>query len=145
MLDAIPRNLLIRNDGGIVFFDQEWQSEKPVELGYLVFRALYDALGMIGSCALPTAGTSTTFSNLLDHFARAIGWKLSTQDMRRYVNEEARFQQLVCGWPEPVLLSLRRTLRVRTRLEDIQSLSNAISKADQHKRELEEKSSGQPS
>jgi hypothetical protein len=105
-----------------VFFDLEWRSEKPVELGYLAFRALCDALNTIRSCARPTAGTSTTVSNLFDHFARAIGWKLSTEDVRRYVNEEARFQQLVCGRPAPVLLSLHRSLPVRERLEDIQSL-----------------------
>ena len=122
LLDAIPRNLSIRNDGGIVFFDLEWQSEKPMELGYLVFRALCDALNTIGSCARPTAGTPTAVSNLFDHFARAIGWRLSTEDVRRYVNEEVRFQQLVCGRPAPVLLSLHRSLPVRERLEDIQSL-----------------------
>jgi SAM-dependent methyltransferase len=122
LLDAIPRNLSIRNDGGIVFFDLEWQSEKPVELGYLVFRALCDALNTIGSCARPAAGTPTAVSNLFDHFARAIGWRLSTEDVRRYVNEEVRFQQLVCGRPAPVLLSLHRSLPVRERLEDIQSL-----------------------
>ena len=76
LLDAIPRNLSIRNDSSIVFFDLEWQSEKPMELGYLVFRALCDALNTIGSCARPTAGTPTAVSNLFDHFARAIGWRL---------------------------------------------------------------------
>jgi hypothetical protein len=55
--------------------------------------------------------------------------------VRRYVNEEVRFQQLLRGWAVPS--EPHRSLPVRARLEDIQSLSDAIWKADQQKRELE--------
>jgi Predicted glycosyltransferases len=39
-IDAIPQNIIIKNDGEVVIFDQEWHLANDFPLGWLIFRAL---------------------------------------------------------------------------------------------------------
>jgi hypothetical protein len=43
-IDVIPRNLIFDSDGTPFFFDQEWKLEEPIELGFIVYRSIFDSL-----------------------------------------------------------------------------------------------------
>ena len=45
--DAIPQNIIINKHGLPVFIDREWILTEPLEIGYLLFRALYTISGNV--------------------------------------------------------------------------------------------------
>lgn len=47
LLDAIPKNLILDEDGTAHFVDLEWNMTEPLELGYVIVRGLFDALNAV--------------------------------------------------------------------------------------------------
>ncbi len=41
LFDAMPKNLIVANDGTFEVIDREWQSAQPLEPGYVLFRGLF--------------------------------------------------------------------------------------------------------
>ena len=131
LLDAIPRNMLVREGGVVEFFDQEWRAEAPVELGYLVYRAMHDALSGVSAAARPAPGTSMGISQLMLCFTRSLGWEVSPDDFRRYHGIEARFQKMVGGWDALDIAALHRQLPAKARIESMQQLSSRLARAEE--------------
>lgn len=95
-LDALPRNLIVEDDGSTRFIDLEWYSTEPIPEAYLVFRALYDSLASLGPVAEPIEGTSLVLRDLVADVSRSQGVELgSTLDA--HWERESEFQSTVLG------------------------------------------------
>ena len=55
-LDATPYNLIEGANGELHFIDLEWETEQPLELGFLVWRGLYSSLNKLRTVAVPATG-----------------------------------------------------------------------------------------
>jgi len=130
LLDAIPRNLMILPDGNVAFFDQEWVSEQPIELGYLVSRSAYDSLFSVTGCAQPAAGVTTHMETLFFQFTRSLKWDLSTTDLERYIEIEAQFQYAAAGSLGFPATAYQNSIPVRPRFEEINRSNEKIASLD---------------
>ncbi len=112
-MDALPRNLVLLDDGGTRFIDQEWQPDGDVTLGYIFFRALFSTLLSVEQCAPGAPGQSDFLLGLVRLGFDALGWELADGALRSYVEREAAFQTAVNGKPFP---DLEQTTALRLRI-----------------------------
>lgn len=123
LLDAVPRNMLRRNDGGCVFIDQEWQLEQPLELGYMLFRGVYLTLLHLGEVAVPAPGTPTRIFDLCNAIMAHLGQAaMQEADIAAYVARENDLQRWASDRPGMQLdIVMAATLRVHNpaRLHDL--------------------------
>lgn len=97
LIDAIPRNLIIRPNGEAVFIDIEWAVDFPLELGFIVFRALYYSLREVKKIAVGSENITRINFDLFLKILNAIDLKVTESDLKRYVDLENLFQDLVSG------------------------------------------------
>lgn len=119
-VDAIPRNLSFDHTETPHFFDQEWKLNEPLEIGFLVYRGIFDSLETLMNCAKPVAGVSLNRLALFQHFTRSLGWKVSPDDIRRYAHLEVRIWKAASGGGERLLSSHHALIPVRAGLRDLQ-------------------------
>lgn len=113
-IDLIPRNM-VRGPDGIKFIDQEWNTKVPIELGFLLFRAVNDALNALDMCAIPAPGVPVVIDHLILEVMKGVGHWVSRDDICRFKDFERQFQE----WVAHEVPSLRseefggRALRLR--------------------------------
>lgn len=119
LIDAIPRNLILRDNGEGAFIDKEWFSTSPVELGYVVFRGLFLSLIYVGSIASPEPGVPLERASVFKNIAKLLGLVVTDSDLGRYANLENDFQLRVKGMgvgdPKGIIssrLEIRTTERI---------------------------------
>ncbi|WP_250507452.1 methyltransferase [Caballeronia sp. GAFFF3] len=96
-VEALPRNLVVSDDGAPHFFGLEWAYGESIELGYLLFRGLYCSLAELRSVAVPAAGTATRFDVLFTRTLNALGADVQPAVLARYVAEERDFEMRTQG------------------------------------------------
>lgn len=96
MIDAVPRNLLVREDAS-EFIDLEWSLRGGVLLGHLCYRGVLLSLMAISSVATPKAMDLRQISYLLDRVMRALNFKDGIGDARYWYAQEYAFQSEVNG------------------------------------------------
>lgn len=96
LIDAIPRNLIIV-DGVPHFIDLEWKLGEQIELGYLLFRAVYVSLWTLRTVAAPAPGTSLRLEDIFTYVISRLGARLEVGALDRYGATEAGLQELVSG------------------------------------------------
>jgi glycosyltransferase involved in cell wall biosynthesis/2-polyprenyl-3-methyl-5-hydroxy-6-metoxy-1,4-benzoquinol methylase len=96
-VDALPRNLIVGDDGRRQFFDLEWRLGESIELGYLLFRGVYCSLWELRSVARPADGTTLRFRSLFEFVLGRLGISLNEADLERYSDEERNFQRYTAG------------------------------------------------
>ena len=99
LIDAIPQNLILGEDGGKHFIDLEWRFPGEIELGYLIFRALHASLTSIDICSEPDADTPLEIGELISDIIGRLGFRMKRADFRRYWEIERSFQEQVSGLP----------------------------------------------
>ncbi|MFL7870946.1 MAG: glycosyltransferase [Anaerolineales bacterium] len=104
-LDAIPQNIILRKDGTAVLIDKEWVIDGPIEVGYLIFRALHLLLNSITRFGSPASGGDMTRDQFIYGSFAAVGLELEKEDYDRYVTFEAGIQQTVTGRPAEEFLN----------------------------------------
>lgn len=94
-IDAVPHNIVIKEDGAPCFIDIEWELAEGVELGHLLMRSLL----LLLACAKPTSSGHSTPSRqeFIIDLLGSVGLQITPADLDRYIGEEARFQQNVTG------------------------------------------------
>jgi len=97
LIDAIPRNLIFRPNGGAVFIDKEWSVTFPLELGYIVFRGLYLILFDVGRIACPEPNVPIKRIDLFREVVQSLGLLITDMDLVRYLTLESDFQRWVTG------------------------------------------------
>lgn len=96
-IDAIPRNLIVEDNVHLTFIDQEWTAAAPVEIGYLLYRGLAEALSGVDFCARPKDGVPTRIADMLIIMTKSLGIDLSIEDLVRYAKAEFLLQERVSG------------------------------------------------
>jgi len=99
LLDAIPKNLIIGQNGERQFFDLEWHTEKPLDLGYLITRALWASLLEVEF--VETSRVEFDISSLIREVSSRLGFPMSRTEIEAYLVQEAAFQQKTFNKPAP--------------------------------------------
>jgi len=98
--DAVPHNIVVQSDGSVFFVDCEWQLERPIEIGYLLFRSLLALIGCMTRFGRPDHHTDgLTRQQFIDGVLTKLGLSLQEADYDRYMALEAEIQQAVTGLP----------------------------------------------
>jgi GT2 family glycosyltransferase/2-polyprenyl-3-methyl-5-hydroxy-6-metoxy-1,4-benzoquinol methylase len=94
-LDAVPQNVVVDNEGTPQLIDLEWEMTAGVELGHLLMRGL---LLLIAS-ATPFSSSTTAIGrrDFIIQLLATAGLTVSEQDLDRYAQAEAEFQEQVTG------------------------------------------------
>jgi GT2 family glycosyltransferase/SAM-dependent methyltransferase len=94
-VDLVPGNLLRTESDRLCFIDLEWESDKPVSLGYLVFRALFESLSGVSSVASPADPRHLRIIHLAEALFERAGFSITPDDMLHFVEQESAFQLAV--------------------------------------------------
>jgi GT2 family glycosyltransferase/SAM-dependent methyltransferase len=97
LMDAMPGNLIVDDEGNARFFDLEWSLLSPTTLGYLAFRALKLSLGQLTAVAMPADSQLLHTDTLLRVVMRRCGFILTTSHVQQYLDTEAAFVAEVLG------------------------------------------------
>ena len=95
--DAIPHNIIIDDKGAITLIDNEWKYANPLEIGYLLFRAVLWSNFSITRYGRPAASADICNFELMQSAFLALGWEFLEADYQRYAAQESRVQELVSG------------------------------------------------
>jgi len=130
LIDAIPKNLIVRSDNETYFIDREWKLDFSIELGYLAFRAIFLSLVSVGRVNLPEPGTSLKRGELFRKVMQSLGLWITEVDMLRYVEMENDFLDWAIGrkgdGAQEILKSELHTVLPGRLLTDLVSHSTAM-------------------
>lgn len=121
-MDLIPRNM-IKDGDRCTFIDQEWDMKVPIELGFLLFRGINDALHALDMCHEPADGVPLVIDQIIMEVLKGLGYWISRDDVRRFKDLERQFQEWV-GGDKPSFIPETfgdRSLKVRPRFEALVS------------------------
>jgi lipopolysaccharide biosynthesis protein/2-polyprenyl-3-methyl-5-hydroxy-6-metoxy-1,4-benzoquinol methylase len=95
--DALPQNIIIDHKQAITLIDNEWKYTNPLEIGYLLFRAVLWSTFSISRFGKPAASAEISNYELMQCAFQALGWDFQEADYQHYSLQESRVQQLVSG------------------------------------------------
>lgn len=117
-VDALPINLLIQ-DTSYRFIDLEINLHREVELGYIIFRAVYVGLARLSSIAPPSDSNFIEVENILYALFAHLGYKLHPDLLDTYYEYEASLTSNVAPVPLKTIKGATPKLRVRSVITDI--------------------------
>lgn len=123
--DALPINLLVQ-ENGYQFIDLEINLHKDVELGYIIFRAVYVSLSRLSSVALPRDSKYIETENILYSLFSQLGFTLSPEQLERYYECEANLVNNVTPLQVATMKGGLSKLRVRPVITEIGESHNRI-------------------
>jgi 2-polyprenyl-3-methyl-5-hydroxy-6-metoxy-1,4-benzoquinol methylase len=124
-VDALPINLLIQVDA-YRFIDLEIDLHQEVELGYLIFRAVYVGLSRLSSIAPPNDPKFIEVENILYALFSYVGFKLQPSLLDAYYEYEASLTSNVTPLQLKTLKGNVSKLRVRPVITEIGESHNRI-------------------
>ncbi|MDJ0994490.1 MAG: hypothetical protein QNI90_13020, partial [Dinoroseobacter sp.] len=95
--DAIPRNLIIAEDGTARFIDLEWNFKEPIEVDFLFVRGMRDALFSLD--VVVRDKQPYEFGELIRLVGAELGISLTSSKFEHYVQRELQFQETVTRFP----------------------------------------------
>lgn len=122
LLDALPRNLILKQDGTPVFIDQEWHLQHSIELGYIVFRALFFSFLTIKAIAIPQDGVPIVILDLFFELTARLQLLITLPDIARYLLIENELQGWVCDTTYLMSLPMVQTYLLPIRVLAINEL-----------------------
>jgi GT2 family glycosyltransferase len=155
--DAVPQNIIIKNDGGVALIDKEWNLTSNIESGHLLLRALGLSIGSITKFGNVNATANITCGQFVDAVLAAI--QMSGVDYERYMAIEEKITEQVTGrpskqvvqwWPAHPLPMLNLNQVLAERDGQIASLNRVVTECNgqiaslthdvaEHKRIIEER------
>lgn len=155
--DAVPQNIIIKNDGSVVLIDQEWNLTSNIELRHLLLRALGLSIGSITKFGNVNTTANITCGQLVDAVLTAI--QTSAVDYDRYMALEEKITERVTGrysnqivqsWPAHPLPMLNLNQALTERDGQISNLNRIVTEregqlasltheVDEYKRIIEER------
>jgi hypothetical protein len=123
--DALPINLIIQ-ENGYQFIDLEINLHKEVELGYIIFRAVYVSLSRLSSVALPRDSKYIETENILYALFSQLGFTLNPKQLERYYEWEANLVSNVTPMQVATMKGAMSRLRVRPVITEIGESHNRI-------------------
>jgi len=98
-LDALPQNAVLDAQGQPHLIDEEWRSDSPITLGFLLFRAMQACALNVSRVAPCTDRTIHTPAQLIEAAFVALGQTLPEAALRSCVEQEAAIQRLIGDAP----------------------------------------------
>lgn len=97
VVDLIPQNLLVNDDGAMRFIDMEWSRAHPLPLGFVAFRGLLETLAGAPAVARPYDAEDLSHATFLLAAFAALGpqWTLDEPAILNYLELEREFQNAV--------------------------------------------------
>ena len=117
-IDAVPINLLMQ-DNGHRFIDLEINLQKDVELGYIVFRAVYVSLSRLSSVASPKDKKYAEAENIIYALFARLGLPLNDEILDAYYECEANLVSNVAPLQIASMKGAISRLRVRPAITDL--------------------------
>lgn len=114
MLDAVPRNLIVRGSEAS-FIDLEWNWAEGVSLGHLCFRAIVHSLTAVASVAQPADEADRSPLHLFGHAMKALGFADVEARVPHWHEQECAFQLLATGVEVPRSLAALQNHRLAVR------------------------------
>jgi len=96
-LDAMPFNLIRDGEGAFRFFDLEWETSEPPEVGLVLFRGLYWSLIRITSVAPPLEPAAAWTLPLIRAVANGTEYPLAEAEIRGYLEKDNRIRNWISG------------------------------------------------
>ncbi len=96
-IDLVPRNLIVAQDGACTFFDQEWEYDEAVEVGYVILRALTTSIMTLRSFSTPFEQAYRQPLTLILKLSESVGFAVSNQYVKDFLGWERTFQECVTG------------------------------------------------
>jgi SAM-dependent methyltransferase len=124
-IDALPINLLMQEDGHR-FIDLELNLHNDVELGYIVFRAVYVSLSRLSSVAAPADKKYAEVENILYALFAGLELPLNDEILDRYYEYEAGLVSNVAPLQISTMKGAVSLLRVRPVITDMGESQNNI-------------------
>ena len=93
-VDFTPRNIVIKKNGEWTAFDSEWQTKHPVDLRYLLFRAVI-SLQKLSIFAEDEFGIRHTMKSLYDLFCLLLDLRTDEKLMLEFMEQEIEIQREV--------------------------------------------------
>ncbi|OQP61514.1 hypothetical protein A3860_31810 [Niastella vici] len=124
-LDALPINLIMQDDG-FRFIDLELDLHEDVELGYIIFRAVYVGLSRLSSVAPPADMKYSEVENILYALFAYLGFTLNDSLLDNYYENEARLTRSVTPVSITTVKGAVSRLRVRPVINEISESHNQI-------------------
>ncbi len=100
-IDALPRNLIINNNGFSDFIDLEWNFPHSLPLALVLYRGLIITLSTITSVAEPNDPKLIQRQELLNQLMRYCGYNLSSDDYALFVPTMENLSRQAQGRPIP--------------------------------------------
>jgi SAM-dependent methyltransferase len=119
-IDAIPINLIVQ-DTQFRFIDLEINLNQEIELGYLIFRAIFISLGRLSSIAPPLEPAFSDINNIIVVLFSALGYELDEAQLDKYYEYEADLSENISAVKSKTLKGSITRLRVRPVVNDIPS------------------------
>jgi hypothetical protein len=97
LIDAVPRNLIMRDEGNPIFFDREWATKVSQPVGYMIYRSLltlFDTLSVVGT---PSVADIRTFGQLLIYILDALDLPSDQKEIQYYIEKESQLCEVVFG------------------------------------------------
>lgn len=124
-IDALPINLLTQ-DNDYRFIDLEFNFQKDVELGYIIFRAVYVSLGRLSSVAPPADKKFIEAENIIYAMFEYLGMPLNAGLLDKYYEFEAGLVSNVAPVKVSTVKGAISWLRVRSAINDLNFSENRI-------------------
>lgn len=90
-LDALPFNVIRKDNGEFIFFDQEWHATETITLGYVAYRGIYHSLLRVTSAGNSRYCNSRNIADITTAILNAIGFSCSNADSLNYLKKESSF------------------------------------------------------
>jgi 2-polyprenyl-3-methyl-5-hydroxy-6-metoxy-1,4-benzoquinol methylase len=100
-IDAIPKNLIVNDEGLTEFIDLEWDLSHQIPLALVVYRGLVVTLSTITSIAEPSDSKWTQQQELLEHLLSTCGYNLSPSDYAQFIPVIDHLGRAAQGKPAP--------------------------------------------
>lgn len=115
LLDALPRNLILKQDGTPVFIDQEWQLQHAIEFGYIVVRALFFSFLTMRLIAIPQDRVPVVILDLFFELTTRLNVPMTLPDITRYLLIEDKLRDWICEtkWVMSLPMVQARLLPIR--------------------------------
>ena len=116
-IDAVPRNMIVAENGTTTFIDQEWIFSGELDVSYIAFRALLTSLSSVRIVARPFEDSSLKVLYLLKCVMQCINIEVNEQRLKEYFELEAKLDQLATGketFNNDELISWFASLKLRT-------------------------------
>ena len=124
-LDAIPINLIV-NNGQFRFIDLEIDLNEDIELGYLIFRAIYVSITRLSSIAAPQDPAFIEAHNILYALFTGLGFPLTEELLNKYYECEALVATAVAPVKIKTLKGSVTRLKMRPPITDIALFSDQL-------------------